>query len=340
MQHRNRNRVATAVVATVMTALFGCAGLTIDDIDAWQPVNLPLAELAPTEAQLARSQQKIRVVSSGFTLSQPSALAQQSQVVATLSARLEQHLTGAGVQLIDRHQAQKLLSELALAEATGRSGSYQGPEVADFAVMGRIDSIETGSQFAKSYERKTKQGSERVPAKCTYQATVKATLQIFSIPELQMVERIALSGSETMEEESQHCSSANGKYSALVARAGEESLDSGRVELQNRFAASSYVVDMRSDGEEYLIKIMIGRQRHISKGDKIEIIRLRQEGNRLTQKVTLVERGIGSATVTDQIGADYSWALVDKAEEARRIQLGDYVKVRFDRSFMESLLSW
>ncbi len=323
------------------TLLAGCTSLEIKDLDQWQPVNLVTTDHPPTPEQIAATGQRTKVVVSQFKEPSNRRLAQEASLSTALTAGVESYLTDAGVQLVSRDNAQTLLDEVAVAETTGQSGRYQGPEVASFAVMGRIDSVDIHSEFTAGYQVKTKEGTKRVPSSCRYTANMSGTLQIYAIPELQMARNITFSGSDSNSEESYNCSDSMSKYMALIRSAGESGLRSGRVALQNHFAPKGYVVDMRTNGDNaYLVRVMLGSDRGLKKGSKIEFFASKESYNPLTQQSSREDQKIAVGLVTDQISSDTAWILLDKPEMAQKIKLGDFVKVSFERGFFGDLFNF
>lgn len=152
---------------TMALAMAGCSSTTIKNLDAMQPVSLQPSDIMPSKTALAGKAPRVVVFDADHGTSD---LAKSSQVGGTIAREIEKHLGATHVELVDRKLASKLQDELRLAEMRGKL-EYQGPEIADIAIVGVISDASSGSSFTESSSWQDSKGRwQTTPAKCNYSA--------------------------------------------------------------------------------------------------------------------------------------------------------------------------
>jgi hypothetical protein len=320
----------------ILLLMGGCTSLDIKDFDAWQPVDLEKSELAPTD--LANSK---FVVANFREPPDPrvKGISSLANLASLMMGTTEKYLTDAGIEVVSRNDAQKLLGEVQLAEQKGKVGGYKGPVIAQYVIVGHIDSVDTSAEFQEASEYVTKKG-ERIytPPKCKYEANVTGTIRVYTVPKLIIAKSVSMRGTDNTSEDSRgNCENNPAKLTALIREAGDEALYDASTKFQNFFAPHGYIIEMRKspNGKDSIIKVTIGSNRGLKIGKTVEVFTKTLQNNPLTEESTQEERKVTTGRVTNQVGESYAWIMLDEPELANRLKIGDYVKMKFEKSWFK-----
>jgi predicted RNA binding protein YcfA (HicA-like mRNA interferase family) len=225
-------------------------------------MDFPLAENPPSRQEMTLGQ--ARVLTVHFEKDSLAALA-NSMVTAT-----ERHLSGAGVQVVDRTTSRRLIDEVQLAELKGTRQRYKGPEVADNVVVVRLNSADVTGESVDAVQ--TDKGKVFVGAQCKYAGIVTGGLRIYRVPDLLVVKLIELRGSQSQSEPARgrNCE-ARGDSAVLKRRAGESAVEAAQASLKNFFAPKGYLLERRRCGRDDAFKVSIGRSGGLAAGDLLDI---------------------------------------------------------------------
>ena len=254
-------------LAIMSFTLMSCSSsYKIKDPATFDESPLVKASIMPTEAQL--SGKKTRVVV--FALDDNSVkLARHSNIGDLIGNKVEDVLSRAGVEIVDRKLAKKLQKELVLAEVKGKR-QYKGPELADYSFTGKVVSVAYGETFTEAKSWIDKKGKERhTPASCGYNVRLEATLQIHSLPSLDLVDTITIADSETQTQpvknngrryySSKKCPTySETQIGGIVSIASTDAVNNSVTDLKNIFAPRGYVTEYRKDEDKNIYKITIG----------------------------------------------------------------------------------
>ena len=321
-----------ALTAALM--LSGCVATKVD-LAKFRESSLKEAEIMPTKAQLERLRTKIVVFEADDAAANHI---RNAGLGLTLSSTVEKELAVSGAEIIDRSIANKLGDELRLAESRG-SGSYQGPDVAQFAIRGKISSAEYGAKFneATSYTDKKTGKTSTSPSSYSHSAGVVGSINVYELPSLRLVSSIKMNGKASANDPKQNANVQIG--AALLRKATESAVEDSSHELKNLFAPKGYVVEKRVDGDKNIFKILMGRDQGVKTEDKVVIYSLRRKTNALTGVESVEEVPVAEATVSEHISNDESWASLADKQAAGKIRLGDFVKVKYsEASFLQKAL--
>lgn len=324
MNRTVRRHFAALLAAPLVLA--GCAGTKVD-LSKYRDADLKEAEVMPSRDQLNAQRTKIVVLASDDNLPAVRGI----QVGASLDRTLENELSAAFVEVVDRNLALKLADELRLAESRG-SGSYSGPAVAQFAVRAKLTSAEYGATYVKAYEYTDKKGKKHVtPARFDHRAQVVGSISLYELPSLRLVLSMPINGKVDAEDPN---TGANPAAGATLLRAAAEAAVLGSVhELKNVFAPKGYVVERRVDAENRSIfKVTMGRAQGADVGNDATVFSLRRKTNALTGQEHLDEVPVVEARVSDQVAETESWIIPQDKEAAGRVRLGDFVKVKYSKA--------
>lgn len=324
-----------ALLSVLALAMTGCAGTSIKNFDAMAPVSLQPSEIMPSKAELAGSKPRVVVFEADHG---EITLAKSARVGGTIAGELEKHLGATHSELVDRKLATRLQKELALAEMHGKSG-YTGPEVADIAIVGVVTQASAGSSFTEAQRWQDKNGKwYESAAKCNYSGEIAGSIRVYQMPEMQAVKSLELKGSASSSQETRNsnCPLSENGAQRLVQAAASRGVNALRVDLQNIFAPRGYVIEHRSGNGQNIIKVSMGSNHGLKPGNSLEILNLTHSTNPLTNKTSVDVFKLGTARVSDQIGSDTSWMIID-SEIADKIRLGQPVQMQFKKSFLEQV---
>lgn len=325
------------------SALLTSCAPTIKDLNKYQKQFLSKTEYMPSEDALANKPPKVVV----FALDENSnQVATQAQLGNTIANNVENILAKNRLaELVDRNAGSKLQKEIALAEMN-KTGSYKGPKVADYAISGTISNAGFTSKYSKGgIYYSPSAGWVSVPPSFKYSSDVSGNLKIYELPSLTVIEAIEFKGKKTRTENVRQDGGISlgglqigGKElegtqrdDSLVRKAGEDAVNEIQVNIQNSFAKKGYILEKRLYKDQSIFKISIGSLDGIKHGDKFEISGQFEVENAITNKSEIERRIIASGTVTDKIDPKTCWVVVDDAELANSIRLGDSVKMKYTK---------
>lgn len=320
--------LVVAVSATL--GLTGCMQ-TKENIREYTDVSMQKADILPSKETLAGAKQKIVIFPADTT---DSPLGKLSHTGTAISTALETHLAEVGVEIVDRNIAKKLKKELALAESKGKS-QYNGPDVANYAITGNVSNASLSYDFTARKSYTNDDGKTSVtPAHCRFTATVAANLKLYKLPGLAYSKTITTEdkASFSTDTSNSRCPISNASANALIRKAAKAGVESNRAKFQNFFSPKAYVLERKVNGDKSLFKISAGKNFGFKPESTITFYNLEVKANPLTGDVAIEEYAVVEGTITSNLISDhFAWILVDD-EYADQVKLGDYVKVKYEKS--------
>ena len=318
------------VLGLVLAGCFGAVSTRLEDPNQYQEMNLSEAEMAPAPEEIEYG--ATRVLIQEIDLGGDDLAAEQN-LDRIVESSIADWFETVGVERIDREAAQELAEEIRLVQDRD-AGRYAGPDVADYAVRGRIIRADASTEIVR-------EGFAQ--AHCKYDATVEFELDIYSLPEMERVTTVNLSASGDEALSSDYWSRCD-----VTARGGSRvfgditdiAVDLGRVDLQNAFAPRGYVVEGRQMDDDYIFMVNIGDRQNIQEGWKVEFMRTSEYEDRLSGQTFLETNTIGEGFITNQFGPTYSWVRVPDEDVAQQLEFGNEARVVFERRFDEDLLDF
>jgi hypothetical protein len=155
------------------------------------------------------------------------------------------------------------------------------------------------------------------------------SLKIYQLPALKLVEQMDATGKLNLT--NQQRAAGPGDALPLMRGATDGGIKGKRNEVLNEFAPKGYITEKRTKGKEAIFRVQLGKNTGAKKGDKVEIWTLQKAGNNFD------EVSLGTGIMTNIIGNDGSWILVDEEKVANRVRKFDYVKVKMGGGFLDSL---
>ncbi len=338
MEYKVKKLLALGCIGS-LSFLTGCASYKIENFDAYSPSTMLEADVMPSMEELKNKKTKIVV----FTADDSNIdLAKSAKAGFSISTSLEKHLSETGAEIVDRNIAKKLKSEIKLAEVKGKS-TYEGPSIADYAITGNVSAANIGSKFYERSQYTDKKGKVYVtPARCKYTAQVTANLKVYKLPGLAFSKSVSIDDTVSVSEETRNsnCPYSLNAQQSLVRQAAAAAVKDSRTEFQNYFAPKAYVIERRINEDKNIFKLSRGTDAGFKTGSSVKFYNLEVNRNPLTQEVNAEESSVVEGSVSDKVGKKHAWVIVDEVEKAGKIRLGDYVKVTYEKGFLEGLPSF
>lgn len=328
-----RMRIAGSALCLAMVFLSGCA-TTIKDLAAYKNAPMSEADIMPTPEQFESKRTKVVI----FEADDSAVTRRNANAGSVMSRTMEAKLSDGGVEIIDRNMAPKLRDEITLSEAKG-SGSYSGPAVANFALKSIVNNADYSNYFNQASRYcDSKTGKCYVtPANCVHSGRMNGSIRIYAIPSLQLIDTINVKGYASVTTETPYCDNSGDRAGEMIRKAVEDGVVSSRTELQNLFAPKGYVVEKRVSGDKVIFKVMFGKAQGAKSQDKLNFFTVRKDENAITKKVDFEEVKIMEGTISDLVSDSYCWVVPNDLNMAKRIRLGDYVKVEYKKGFLEGI---
>jgi hypothetical protein len=335
----------------IFLAIATSCSTTIKNFDKYEKQFLSKTEFMPSKENLENKPPKIVVL----TLDEnENSVATQSQLGNSIANNVENILSqNRLVELVDRKAANKLQKEITLLEIN-KTGSYEGPKIAEFAISGTISNAGFISKYSSGntfLNPKTGQ-IVSIPPKFTYSSEVAGNLKIYELPSLTVIEAIEFLGKKSRTENVQQDGGLNlggiqiggnqakgvDRDDSLVRKAGEEAIDNIKTEIKSAFAKKGYILEKRILNKKTIFKISLGSLDGIKQNDKFEIIGQYEIENPITNKNEIERRVISSGKIADIIEPKSSWVVIDDNTKINSIRLGDMIKMKYKKSSLEGAI--
>lgn len=322
--------------------------LSIRNFDSYQKVPLSESEFLPTKKQLKGEISKVVVFPFEIPDNEVAKNANISKVGTSVTEAIltENKL----VELVDRNSAKKLQEEIKLSEMH-KSGNYKGPKIANYAILGKF----SGASFSSKYQAATpsynpQDGYYVKPAKFKYSSDISGDIKIYELPSMAIIENFTFNGRSIRYENSKNegvsimgVIDIKGKRDQglkrddnLVIQATKKAIKSISDKLKNSFARKGYILEKRILKSKAIFKINLGSDHGIKKGDKFEIIGKFEEKNPITGETEIENRILAKGKISTEINSNSAWIIIKKKYQ-NKIRLGDMVKFKYKRSFVNKL---
>lgn len=312
------------LIATMLSV--GCA--TKEEPQAvnkvFRDVALKEGEILPGKDQLKQERAKIVVLETDDRF----ASANGSQSGEVFAIAVEKELNETASEVVDRTLSHRLSNELKLAELNG-TGGYKGPQVAQYAIRGQINSVEYVVKKSEQLISRIFKSKDEIPARFDHKVNVEGAIKIYELPSLRLITAINVKGSAS--EDDSETGENKATKAALLKTAINYAISDQSHEIKNFFAPKGYVVERRSNGEQSMFKALIGREQGAKPGDYVVIYSPRmKETDAFVVKGQMEEVLVAEGTLADNVGDTVSWVVVDDMDSSGKVRLGDYVKVRYE----------
>lgn len=337
IQGQAAQRRSLIVSGMALALLGGCATNTITPPDQWPVVELEDATVMPSPAQLQDINRRTKVV-----VMQPteSPAARGAGLPEVASAALEALFGAGGVEVVDRRVADKLDKELKLIEIQGKqgSGSYDGPQVADYAITVVMGTATWGSTFNAAVtlppDKKTGKVTT-IPASYTYSGKSTMTLRVYQLPSLRLVASLPAEGTTSVS--GQNVPAPQAQAASLMRAATEDGIIGKKAEVLNIFAPRGYISERRAKDKKNIFRALISKATGAKTGDEVEIVSLRSSVDPLTKRQLVDQTQVATGRISNVINEDSSWVIVDDEKAAASVRRGDIIKVKHSTSIWDTI---
>lgn len=326
------------LVASATFFLGGCFGTTtIKDVNDYGTRPMVKADVVPSESQLEG--QKFRVTVFDINDKQIR-LGRYAEVGASVRGELVKHVSKANVAMVDHKTLPGL--KTALRKKTGK---YEKSAV-EYALTGEVTVVNFQKEYHKLTQYTDKKGKVHITEPyCSYSALVQGNIKIHDVANnLDVVETVALSGGASRNVEVARyyraCRDLNQtEVYSLIRSAGVKAVSREDVLLKNFFSAKGYVLERRMRGKQNIFKISLGKNNGVKEDQTAEIYTVEKSNNPLTNKISLVQNKIGDGVVSNKVDKKHAWIIIDDELIANQIRLGDVVKIKYEKGFMDKLFN-
>lgn len=266
-------------------------------------------------------------------------IAKKAQVGETIAVKVNSLLAeGKSVKILQRidNKGINLLSkEVAAAQLAKEVGSDVGQ--ADNLITGKLSRASYDHQFqeAYSYQVKTKEGTKtvHVPPSMVYKSCVNGNLKIYTLPNLDEVDSFEYDECANHSTEVRSSSEVVERNDGLVQSAANQGADTVSYSLKNFFAKKGYIADKKVDGSDVIVQAYLGSKNGAKEGEDVEIYSLEDVTNNLTGETKKENVKIGTGKISNQITDSYSWVIVKEIDEGKKVQAGDFIKIKYEEGF-------
>lgn len=149
---------------------------------------------------------------------------------------------------------------------------------------------------------------------CNYNGSVSGTLAVYKIPKTVRENSIRFEASDTSSSEGP-CQS-DSYNPQIIKSAFEKAIRAVKAEFQNLLAVDTYVLAKRVDREskKEIFQISAGKNLNLRPGVVMRFMHIDKTSDPMSGQVIDQETMVGQGTVTDKIGANRSWVLVEPAD--------------------------
>jgi len=230
-----------------------------------------------------------------------------------------------------------LKKEIKAAELAKEIGSDVGQ--ADYVISGKISNATYNHSYIEGYNYivKTKKGiiHKYIPPKVDYESCVSGSIDILSLPELDIVENIRFDKCAYTSSQVGSVRDIKKSNDSLVREAGSSAMRIANFKIKDFFSKKGYIYELRAKDDKQIIKTTLGYKYGAKQDKEVFIFKIKKVDNALLGTSTKSDVKIGEGVISNQIGADYSWIIIDELEED--VNLGDFIKIKYEAGFFDKL---
>ena len=336
-----------AIVSALLLVAVSCSP-TIKNFEKYQKDFISKTGFMPSEETIKGALPRVVV----FPFNENANEVASNAKLANAMANYVESILGESrlAEIVDRKAAAQLKEEIALAEIS-KSGSYQGPIIADYAISGDIANANYNSKFSEGgtyYNQKTGT-AVTYPPRYRYKAEVAGNFKIYELPALSVTKAIEFSGNQARSEDVRENGSVYvGAFAlggnkvdptlrddGLVSKAGQDALDNIRSDIQNFFAKQGFILEKRSFKNRAIFKVSIGSIDGIKTGDNFEVFGQFESQNPLTGKNEVEKLKLGEGKISNLLDLKTAWVIIDG--DVKKIRIGDSIKLKYKKSIMKKV---
>jgi len=201
---------------------------------------------------------------------------------------------------------------------------------ADYLLKGKIISSTYTPHYHKGYYYYVKQKDKKIrkysPPYYSYTACTQISLDIYTLPEFIIKNSLIAKGCSYYSDSS----SISYYYPELIINSVKKTIENLTASLKTFFAPKGYIYEIRTDGDDLIAKITLGKNQGMREDTKLNVYRLKKD--KITNKVEKIK--IGEAKVSNLIFDNSCWVVLDLDDNIKP-QIGDMVIPSFNYSFWD-----
>lgn len=249
-----------------------------------------------------------------------------------------------------------------LESAIKNSQPYQGEIFADYAILGSISELGSHSVYVDDYidagEFYLAQGS------CENTLSFAGVLDVFKIPSMLKIGSVTfetgekntekLKGKENVRmlkkddarmemlsgglkgnpSKNHKCSFPENSLKQKVDSLTENAIGSYKENLVNTISPTGYILEKRVNGSQVIFKTSLGTAQGVEVDTRVAVLQLKNSDDMSSFEADIDSFKIGEGGISNELGANHSWILVDDQQVSSKIRLGDLVKVQYRTGFL------
>ena len=311
--------------------LTGC-GSSIN-LNKYSPTNAPKAQAMPSKAQLAGKKANVIVMDAG---NNNIAIAKKAEAGNTIGTKINGALAASNeVNIIQRLKSTNLEDEVKRAELAKTLGT----KGVNYIIGGKIANATYNWTFHEESRWTDKKGRVHItPPSISYESCISGNIKVLSLPNLNIVKTIPIDACVHDSEDARSPSQARRYDASLVRRAAMEAADDATYPLKNFFAPKGYIEEIRRNGDDLIAEVTIGTKNGLKTGQDVVFYTLKTITNKLSGKSHKEAVKTGEGTVSNQIGNDYAWIIVNNIEDGATLHIGDYIKPVSKEGFFTKII--
>ncbi len=330
-------------IVILLALIFTSCAPKIKNFDSYNKQYLPQSSFLPTKKDLNSNLPKVVVFKFD---SNNIETAKQAKLEESLAEYIENLISKNNLaNILDRSSTKKLKDEIKLSELN-QTGSYKGPQIADYAVSGSVSNASFSKKYKSSgvmYDSNTG-ALVSVPARYIYESDVEGSLKIYEIPSLKVLKNIKFSGYSTRQENVKSDGLNIGSISfgkkdpglekdnGLVRKAAGDAIKAVEPFLKQALIKKGYILEKRVHEDKVIFKVSLGSNNGIKHGDNLEIVGKYEIENPITKESEIEKRILAKGKVTNLINPKSCWIVLNKDKEISKIRLGDIVNMMYKQS--------
>ncbi|QED23451.1 hypothetical protein [Candidatus Deianiraea vastatrix] len=310
------------LVLSILFTVCGCTSYKIKNFEQYKTV-----KTSSSDASNPVSKKKSIIV---IPFDESGEYSSKNQVGQTLSNLIEKALVeNKYAKVEDRKLIEKLKDEIKLHEMNSSTTSFTGPQIADYAITGKINSAafsqSTSTNWAGVMARVANDGKGNDPLSLpTSVVNVDASIKIVELPSLQPVKELYCNTKAERKVPS-------GTYAAMtndgiaMKRAILRCVDKVLPDVLNTIKVYGVVQEKRVINGSAIFKIDVGYENGLKMGQKVSIARIQDDNKEKSIPVN-------SVYVSDQIDDKSAWLVVKNEQDFMKIKQGDiaYINMKYE----------
>jgi hypothetical protein len=316
--------VVLAVAISVALAA-GCVSLRIGDPNTYEPVLLNRVFPYPSDEELSGQRTEV-ILAAQYIEELPRERVRTAMTL--LLASLDRYLSAAGAGVIDRsiHDLASVRDELEAAEGRGVTAGFTG---ADWAIVARVDKFRHWSEYdAPTSLFKNEEELRDEPGDCRHHADVEVRLRAFEIPTddvARLTITLANSGSFEETDFDESCPIEKTRKLLLLEDVLKEVLPCLEAPIKDGYAPLGYIEEHRANAKRHIYRTSMGSRNGAVPGLALKIFRVQYMTTRDYEKIRS-EHQVGEAVMSEKIGENHSWIIVDPRNLKQPILEGDLLR--------------